>query len=142
MFTLALLLALSSKPTLVCVGFIDARCDVIYASLDQALTRGPDQSIVVAARTEHVWPTLTAIDRSGHNNEVLMRQELEMQQRLMNAAKAAIFRREYGDRVLSQGLFSEASLSRRLCAPVACCAALIRSFLEEHLWIADNCCSE
>jgi hypothetical protein len=104
MFTLALFLALSTKPTLVCVGFIDARCDVIYASLEKALTDGPDQSIVVAARTEHVWPTLTVIDRSfRYENPLLLRQLAEMQQRLMNAAKAAIFRREYGDKFYPNG---------------------------------------
>jgi hypothetical protein len=36
MLTLALLLALSAKPPVVCVGFTRAQCDYTYASSDQA----------------------------------------------------------------------------------------------------------
>lgn len=102
MFTLALLVALSAKPTLVCVGFIDTRCDVIYASLDRVLTDGPDQSILVAARTGHVFPLLTVIDRSNRYEKLLMQQLNEMQRRLVGAVNAGL-RRQYGDQFYPNG---------------------------------------
>jgi hypothetical protein len=113
MFTLALLLALSTKPTLVCVGFTDTRCDFTYATFDQAFADAPDQSLVVIARTDHLLSQLVVIDRSYRQEKLLMQQYGEMQQKLIDTVNAAI-RREY-ERDLYPNGCSPQPLARDAC---------------------------
>jgi hypothetical protein len=78
MFTLALLLALSGKPTFVCVGFTAVPCDYTYSSLAQAEAEAPGQTFILTMADDKITVAMTTAKTT--EEAAIMNQQLWMWQ--------------------------------------------------------------